>query len=172
MGRSPITSAYIPEAGTTGMLNAPRPDPGNLIRRVSSDRMAAGYRGSGIAFGQALFKRDKEREAPKLSISKPMMPILNDYKARPSIELGKATPPSGPGPAVTSPKLAAAAVGRKPSQSQRKTDEGWGKYFQAERLSGNRTTFHSRSLRTKEWLLAWVRKPREFNEIAKVHAPR
>ncbi|KAJ9602085.1 hypothetical protein H2200_013445 [Cladophialophora chaetospira] len=141
MGRSPVTSAYMPKADTTGMLGAPQRDPGSLIRRVSSDRIASGHRGSGIAFGQALFKREKEKEQPKLSISKPMMPILNDYKERPSIELGKATPASGPGPAVAAPK--AATVGRNPSQ--RKTDEGWGKYFQNNRMSGNRTTFVSRS---------------------------
>jgi hypothetical protein len=143
MGRSPVASAYIPEADTTGMLGVARPDPASLIRRISSDRIKAEYRGSGIGFGQALFKREKEREQPKISISKPMMPILNDYKERPSIELGKATPVGGPGPAVTVTSPKAAAVARK--ASQRKTDEGWGKYFQADRLSGNRTTFLSRS---------------------------
>ena len=144
MGRSPVASAYVPEADTTAMFPGLRPDTGSLIRRVSSDRIGqAGYRGSGIGFGQALFKREKEKEKEKssLTISKPMMPVLNDYQPRPSIELGKATPPSAPRPAVVSPK--AAAVARKPSQ--RKTDEGWGKYFQTERLSGNRTTFLSRS---------------------------
>ena len=138
MGRSPHNSTYIPAADTTGMLGAPRPDHGSLIRRVSSDRMQAGYRGSGIAFGQALFKREKENQKP--TISKPMMPILNDYKARPSIELGRATPAVVPESTLIAPK---AIVARK--QSQRKTDEGWGSYFQADAAAGNRTTFHSRS---------------------------
>ena len=142
MGRSPHNSAYIPQADTTGMLGAPRQDPSTLIRRVSSDKIQAGYRGSGIGFGQALFKREKEKEKHNLTISKPMMPVLNDYKERPSIELGKATPASGPAAALSPPQ---AAVARK--TSQRKTDEGWGKYFQAERRSGseNRTTYVARS---------------------------
>lgn len=148
MGRSPVPSAYMPNADATGMFGGPRQGPGSLTRRVSSDRFQAGYRGSGIAFGQALFKRDKEKEKTSLSISKPMMPILNDYKARPSIELGKATPPSGPGPAIVAPT--AAALARK--QSQRKTNEGWGKYFQADQPSGIRTTFVSRSSGQKSGL--------------------
>ncbi|ETI21793.1 hypothetical protein G647_05862 [Cladophialophora carrionii CBS 160.54] len=143
MGRSPVSSAYITEADTTGMLGVARPDPASLIRRVSSDRMKTEYRGSGIGFGQALFKREKDREQPKISISKPMMPILNDYKERPSIELGKATPVGSPGPAVAVPSPKAAVAAKKPSQ--RKTDEGWGKYFQADRPSANRATFLTRS---------------------------
>ncbi|EXJ71266.1 uncharacterized protein A1O5_05072 [Cladophialophora psammophila CBS 110553] len=137
MGRSPVPSAVIPEADTAFMFGDGKPGPGTLIRRVSSDRTPAGYRGSGIGFGQALFKREKEREKEKtgLTISKPMMPILNDYKESPSIELGKATPPGV--------SLGAADPERK--ASQRKTDEGWGKYFQSEPLSDNRSTFLSRS---------------------------
>jgi hypothetical protein len=143
MGRSPVNSAYVPRADATGMLGVGKPDPGSLVRRVSSERIQAGYRGSGIGFGQALFKREKEKEKANLSISKPMMPVLNDYKPRPSIELGKATPPSGPGPEVTATKVAAVAGPKK--YAQRMTDEGWGKYFQNDRTSGNRTTFFTRS---------------------------
>ncbi|KIW52258.1 hypothetical protein PV05_07910 [Exophiala xenobiotica] len=131
MGRSPVPSAVITEADSTAMVGN-KADPKYLIRRVSSDRAQPGFRGSGIAFGQALFKRDK---AP-LSISKPMNPILGDYQQRPSIELGRATP-------VVEPAVAEAAPTRK--ASQRKTDEGWGKYFQSEAQTGNRTTFFTRS---------------------------
>lgn len=134
MGRSPVPSAVISEADSTAMFGG-KPDPKYLIRRVSSDRAQAGFRGSGIGFGQALFKRDKEKEKPQFSISKPMMPVLGDYQERPGIELGKATP--------APPAAAKAALAR--NASQRKTDEGWGKYFQNEPLSGNRTTFISRS---------------------------
>ncbi|OAG35338.1 hypothetical protein AYO21_10478 [Fonsecaea monophora] len=139
MGRSPIPSAVVPDGDSTSMFGDMKPEPALLNRRVSSDDAPSGYRGSGIGFGQALFKREKERDKEKekinLSISKPMMPILNDYQGRPSIELGKATPPGAP--------VASVAPERK--ASQRKTDEGWGKYFQGEPLSGNRTTFLSRS---------------------------
>ena len=142
MGRSPVPSAMMSDADSTAMFGS-KPDPKYLIRRVSSDRNQPGFRGSGIAFGQALFKRDK---AAQLSISKPMNPILGDFKERPSIDLGAATPAVAA--AVAAPRLAAAtAPARKPSQ--RKTDEGWGKYFQKEPQTGNRTTFLSRSSASK-----------------------
>lgn len=141
MGRSPVPSAVISDADSTAMFGG-KHDPKYLIRRVSSDRNQPGFRGSGIGFGQALFKREKSAQ---LSISKPMNPILGDYKERPSIDLGTATPAAA---AVVAPRLAAAtAPARKPSQ--RKTDEGWGKYFQKEAPSGNRTTFLSRSSASK-----------------------
>ncbi|KAK5054684.1 hypothetical protein LTR84_001576 [Exophiala bonariae] len=143
MGRSPVPSTMISDADSTAMFGA-KPDPKYLIRRVSSDRNQPGFRGSGIAFGQALFKREKSAQ---LSISKPMNPVLNDYQQRPSIDLGAATPAAAAA-AVSAPRLAAAtAPARKPSQ--RKTDEGWGKYFQKEAPSGNRTTFLSRSSASK-----------------------
>lgn len=133
MGRSPVPSTVITEADSTAMVGN-RGDPKYLIRRVSSERVQTpGYRGSGIGFGQALFKRDKS----PLSISKPMNPILGDYQPRPSIELGRATPVGEPmAAAVTTPARKA---------SQRKTDEGWGKYFQSEPQTGNRTMFFGRS---------------------------
>ena len=139
MGRSPVPSAVISEADSTTVVGTTvvsgKEDPKYSISRVPSDRAQHGFRGSGIGFGQALFKREKEKAS--LTISKPMMPVLGDYKERPSIELGKATPaaPGGPLATQTTPKRDA---------SQRKTDEGWGKYFQAE-PQGNRTTFLSRS---------------------------
>ncbi|KIX95153.1 uncharacterized protein Z520_09069 [Fonsecaea multimorphosa CBS 102226] len=152
MGRSPIASAVIPDADSTSVYGDLKPEPGMLIRRVSSDHNATGYRGSGIGFGQALFKREKEREKEKekdnkigLTISKPMMPILNDYQARPSIELGKATPPGAPVVAAAAAAAATDPDSERKHVSQRKTDEGWGKYFAGETLSGNRTTFMSRS---------------------------
>lgn len=128
MGRSPVPSAVIEEADSTAMVGT-RGDPKYLIRRVSSDRAQPGFRGSGIGFGQALFKRDKG----PLAISKPMNPVLGDYKERPSIDLGTATPAE---------PVAATAVTARPSQ--RKTDEGWGKYFQSDPQTGNRTTFFTR----------------------------
>lgn len=142
MGRSPVPSAVISDADSTAMFGS-KPDPKYLIRRVSSDRNQPGFRGSGIAFGQALFKREKSSQ---LSISKPMNPILGDYKERPSIDLGAATPAAAP---VVATRLAAAATAPTRKPSQRKTDEGWGKYFQKEPPSGNRTTFMSRSSASK-----------------------
>ncbi|KEF55983.1 uncharacterized protein A1O9_07563 [Exophiala aquamarina CBS 119918] len=142
MGRSPVPSAVISDADSTAMFGS-KPDPKYLIRRVSSDRNQPGFRGSGIAFGQALFKRDKSAQ---LSISKPMNPILGDFKERPSIDLGAATPAAAV-PAAATRLAAATAPARKPSQ--RKTDEGWGKYFQKEPPTGNRTTFLSRSSASK-----------------------
>jgi hypothetical protein len=67
-----------------------------------------------------MFKREKS----PLAISRPMFPDLGDYKDRPSIELGQATP-------------AAALATPKPVRnfSQRKTDEGWSRYFQADNSS-------------------------------------
>ncbi|KIV79019.1 hypothetical protein PV11_06611 [Exophiala sideris] len=126
MGRSPVPSAVFEEADSTAMVGA-RGDPKYLIRRVSSDRAQPGFRGSGIGFGQALFKRDKGT----LAISKPMNPVLGDYKERPSIDLGTATP--------AEPVAAAVVATRNPSQ--RKTDDGWGKYFQSDPQTGNRTFF-------------------------------
>jgi hypothetical protein len=134
MGRSPVPSAVISDADSTAMFGA-RPDPKYLIRRVSSDRAQTGLRGSGIGFGQALFKREK---ASQLSISRPMNPVLGDYKERPSIDLGTATP-------AVVPVVTKAAPTRK--ASQRKTDEGWGKYFQRgpqDLQDTNRTTWLSR----------------------------
>jgi hypothetical protein len=133
MGRSPVPSTVITEADSTAMTGS-RADPKFLIRRVSSDRAQPGFRGSGIGFGQALFKRDK----PPLVISKPMMPVLGDYQERPSIELGKATP--------ADPVAARAAPTRK--ASQRKTDEGWGKYFQAEPPSATKSSFDTGTRQT------------------------
>lgn len=133
MGRSPVPSTVITEADSTAMVGN-KGDPKYLIRRVSSERVQTpGYRGSGIGFGQALFKREKS----PLSISKPMNPILGDYQARPSIELGRATP-------VGEPMVATVATPARKA-SQRKTDEGWGKYFQSEPQTGNRTMFFGRS---------------------------
>lgn len=132
MGRSPVPSTVVTEADSTAMFGG-KPDPKYLIRRVSSDRAQPGLRASGMGFGQSLFKR--ERDKGSLTISKPMMPDLGDYQERPSIELGKATP--------------AQQVAAEPSParkaSQRKTDEGWGRYFHGEPLTENRTTFFSRS---------------------------
>lgn len=131
MGRSPVPSAVMSEADSTAMLG--KPDSKHLIRRVSSDRAQPGFRGSGIGFGQAMFKREKEKG--QLSISKPMMPVLGDYKERPTIDLGKATPPA---------PVASKAAGKRQA-SQRKTNEGWGKYFQSEPTQENRSTFISKS---------------------------
>ncbi|RVX73107.1 hypothetical protein B0A52_02234 [Exophiala mesophila] len=140
MGRSPVPSAVISDADSTAMFGA-KPDPKYLIRRVSADRNQPGFRGSGIAFGQALFKREK---AQQLSISKPMNPVLGDYKERPSIDLGMATPAVAPSIIPPAPKSAPIR-----KASQRKTDEGWGKYFQKETQPSNRATFLSRSSASK-----------------------
>ncbi|EXJ77384.1 hypothetical protein A1O3_09610 [Capronia epimyces CBS 606.96] len=129
MGRSPVPSTVIAEADSTAMFGG-KPDPRHLIRRVSSDR---GFRGSSMGFGQSLFKRDREKGS--LTISKPMMPDLGDYQERPSIELGKATPAQQ----VTTKAAPARQA------SQRKTNEGWGRYFQGEHVPENQTSLFSRS---------------------------
>jgi len=136
MGRSPVPSTLIPQADSTAMFGGARPVEKGLIRRVSSDASNRarpdGHGGGGMGFGHGLFKRDKS----PLMISKPMMPDLGDYLERPAIELGKATPSVAVVPT-------AAAPARNPSQ--RKTDDGWGKYFQGDGVGANRTTDTSRS---------------------------
>ena len=141
MGRSPVPSAVIiGEPGTTGMLSTRPAD--NLIRRVSSDannrqrmeQQAARQQGNTHSF---FYK--KERNPP--SISRPMNPNLGDYKERPSIDLGRATPAA---PVNATPL---AAVGTVPSRnkSQRKTDEAWAQYFSGDRNADPSTTYASSS---------------------------
>lgn len=135
MGRSPVASAVID-------TDKPMMFPEKAQERTQEKRLsnAFGQRlkldshiGSGMGFGQGMFKREKS----PLTISRPMAPDLGDYKERHSIELGKATP-AAPMPAVVS----------RSKPSQRKTDEGWAKYFQADggsRTGNKRLTSTSRS---------------------------
>jgi hypothetical protein len=113
MGRSPVNSQVL-ERSSTAMFTA-RPSE-TLIRRVSSDN-----RLHTNSYG--MFTREKSPlgKVP-ITISKPMNPNLGDYKDRPSIDLGRATPAEP----VNSTALAAIPSRNK---SQRKTDEAWGKYF-------------------------------------------
>lgn len=74
-----------------------------------------------------------------------MLPDLGDYKERPSIDLGNVTPSSGPVPA-----LPPVALVTQQKSDQRKTDEGWAKYFTADphqteqsTATNNRDTYSS-----------------------------
>lgn len=130
MGRSPVPSAFVAEGDSTAMYG--RPSEKTLIRRVSSEsgarlRPDAAPATGPNGFGQHMFKRDKG----PITISKPMLPDLGDYKERPSIELGKATP------AVAAATAAAAAKLPARKASQRKTDEGWSRYFAAGKVETN-----------------------------------
>ena len=141
MGRSPVPSAVITgESGTTGILTT-RPA-NNLIRRVSSDannrqrmeQQAARQQGN----SHSLFYK-KERNLP--SISRPMNPNLGDYKERPSIDLGRATPAEP----INATPLATVRTMPSRNKSQRKTDEAWTKYFSGDRNADPSTTYESSS---------------------------
>lgn len=129
MGRSPVSSTVLfGDSAATGML-ATRPAE-HLIRRVSSDvnnHQRMEQQAAREPVNKHHFFHKKDRHPP--SISRPMNPNLGDYKERPSIDLGRATPSA---PVNATPLAAVAAVPAR-KQSQRKTDEAWAKYFTGER---------------------------------------
>lgn len=137
MGRSPVPST-VPssEHGNPSMYEMkPSERPVDNWSKPAYDNnhlKSEPVQNSG-GFAHGMFKREKS----PLAISKPILPDLGDYQDRPSIELGKATPAA----AVEMPVPVATR-----KASQRKTDEGWAKYFQAEKsapIIDNRATFTS-----------------------------
>jgi hypothetical protein len=93
-------------------------------------------------FGQGMFGtniNNKTREKGPPTISRPFAPNLGHYVDQPSIDLGSVTP------AVV---VAATAPVPRRNISQRKTDEGWGKYFNANGIAEEpRSTWTSESSR-------------------------
>lgn len=122
MGRSPVPSAVIEDRDSVAIFG-----PRMNEKEIEVDASKSRHNQAGnMSFGQNPFKR---QQTSPLTISKPMLPDLGDYQARPSIELGKATP--------VLPVIAASPLGvsiastpdENPRSDQRKTDEGWAKYF-------------------------------------------
>ncbi|ETN36245.1 uncharacterized protein HMPREF1541_08522 [Cyphellophora europaea CBS 101466] len=132
MGRSPVNSTIIAptaERSSTAMFTA-RPND-TLTRRISSDNRLQPNAPRTDHGSYSVFAREKSPLAgggkSSLAISKPMNPNLGDYKERPSIDLGRATPASP----VNATPLATIPTRNK---SQRKTDEAWGRYFSGGRV--------------------------------------
>ena len=114
MGRSPVPSTvpsedvFPPTQSEKVVENGLAANPSHRLKLDSE------------GFGQGMFSNNnKPRERSPLAISRPFAPDLGHYGDRPSIDLGSVTP------AVAATRTAAPQ--RK--VSQRKTDEGWGKYF-------------------------------------------
>jgi hypothetical protein len=136
MGRSPVVStveAYPGErergtaVGKSSML-APRVNDKGLIRRVSSEVIPMTET---LPEPRPSYSQGRPKGSGKtLTISRPMNPDLGHYNARPSIDLGMATPASPIN--ATALVTASAAAGVQRNRSQRKTDEAWGKYFNGE----------------------------------------
>ena len=132
MGRSPVPSAAISEADSMAMFG-----------KVSEKQLEAQSQiGSKLnpnhgANNSSLSGFFKSNNKTPFAISKPMMPDLGDYKERPSIDLGKATPSTAGAPAL--PPIGAASVASSQQKAdQRKTDEGWAKYFQPDNKENNK----------------------------------
>ena len=130
MGRSPVTSVAF-DKETMAVYGEQPAEKAMEVRSSSAQGHRPRPEQRGSAFGTGMFKRERS----PLSISRPMAPHLGDFKDRPSIELGRATP-AGPIAAATAGAVTGAAVGTAVAKggqgrnpSQRKTDEGWAKYF-------------------------------------------
>lgn len=122
MGRSPVNSQVLDRSSAAMFTSRPND---NLIRRISSDNRLQPelQQQKSTSAAYSIFAREKSPlGSTPLSISKPMNPHLGDYRERPSIDLGRATPatPVNATPLATIPSR---------NKSQRKTDEAWAKYF-------------------------------------------
>lgn len=138
MGRSPVPSAvpsdelFPPKQSEKAIENGLASNP--------STRLNVNTEG----FGQGMFGNNnnnnssKTRDKSPLAISRPFAPDLGHYADRPSIDLGSVTP------AVATANTAAVPLR---NISQRKTDEGWGKYFNAGSGEEPRSTWTSESSR-------------------------
>lgn len=126
MGRSPVPSAVISEADSMAMFGGRHNEKGVEAQAVPSH--ARSKLNPHHAANNSVGGFFKSNNKTPLAISRPMMPNLGDYQERPSIDLGKATPSVAP----VLPPLAV-AVSSQQKADQRKTDEGWAKYFQADR---------------------------------------
>lgn len=126
MGRSPVPSAVINDRDSlamfSGKLNEKNFEAGGQTRGASNLNPVHGANNS---IGGGFFKSNNKTP---MSISKPMQPDLGDYQETPNVDLGKATPSAAP----ILPPVAAVAPSQQKAD-QRKTDEGWAKYFQADK---------------------------------------
>lgn len=125
MGRSPVPSTVISEPDSVaifgGKMNEKSFEAGGQPRIGSKLNPNHGANNSVGGF----FKSNNKTP---LSISKPMQPGLGDYQQKPSIDLGRANPSAAP----VLPLVAVAASSQQ-KVDQRKSDEGWAKYFQADK---------------------------------------
>lgn len=125
MGRSPVPSAVIDGRDSLAMFSKggeksfeaqPQPQAGSRLNPNHNSNNSVTF-----------FKSNNKTP---LTISKPMNPHLGDYQERPSVDLGKATPSAAP----TLPPIAVTVLASQQQKAdQRKTDEGWAKYFQADK---------------------------------------
>lgn len=135
MGRSPVPST-VPSDNVFTPKQSEKVIESGLTNNPST-RLNVNTEG----FGQGMFgnnSNNKAREKGPPTISRPFAPDLGHYADRPSIDLGSVTP------AV----VAATAAVPLRNISQRKTDEGWGKYFNANGIAEEpRSTWTSESSR-------------------------
>lgn len=123
MGRSPVPSAVISEPDSVAIFGARGEKAVENQNRIS----AQNYGGSKLNPNHAANNSSvggffKSNNKTPIQISRPMLPDLGDYQERPSIDLGKATP-------STAPVLPPVGASLQQKEEQRKTDEGWAKYF-------------------------------------------
>ena len=118
MGRSPVPSANFSDRDSMAMFGG-KPSEKSVDPSAGSRLNPNHNANSSIGF----FKSNNKTP---LTISRPMAPDLGDYQERPSVDLGKATPNAPP-------VLPPVGTGTQQKADQRKTDEGWAKYFQADK---------------------------------------
>lgn len=124
MGRSPVPSAIITDRDSLAMFGAQPQEKQTMEaqgQRQPGSRLNPNHGASNST--NTFFKSNNKTP---LTISKPMLPDLGDYQERPSIDLGKATPSNAP-------VLPPVSVVNQQNADQRRTDEGWAKYFQADK---------------------------------------
>lgn len=133
MGRSPVPSAVISEPDSVAIFGA-RGE--KQLDNQNSDNMQS-YGGSKLNPNHPAINNNsggffKANNKTPMQISRPMLPDLGDYQDRPSIDLGKATP-------STAPVLPPVGSTIQQKEEQRKTDEGWAKYFSEDPADKPRT---------------------------------
>jgi len=137
MGRSPVPSAVISERDSLAAFG------GNNNSEKGTDPQSQSHSHGGSKLNPAhvtnntmggIFKSNKNT----LNISRPMHPNLGDFTDRPSIDLGKATPSQAPA-------LPPVALVSQQKVDQRKTDEGWAKYFTTDNEKENDRSIQPRN---------------------------
>lgn len=134
MGRSPVPSTVVSEQDSLAMFggknnNEKSADPQAQVQSYGGSKLNPAH-GTSNSMG-GIFKSNKNT----LNISKPMLPDSADYQERPSADLDKAIP-AGP------PALPPVALVSQQKADQRKTDEGWAKYFSADTVKDNERSSH------------------------------
>ncbi|KAK5073944.1 hypothetical protein LTR64_006916 [Lithohypha guttulata] len=120
MGRSPVPSAIIADRDSLALFG--KDGEKSMEPRMQPPSGSKLNPSHGVNNNITFFKSNNKTP---LTISKPMMPDLGDYQERPSVDLGKATP--------AAPVLPPIGGVSQQKADQRKTDEGWAKYFQADK---------------------------------------